>query len=149
MAPTARKSPKAPAKARPRAKPAAAERHEPPLLEWCAAALGALLLLGTIGFLTWDAFNGRDLPPDLRVTPGAVKLTAGGYLVQFRVENAGDRPAAQVEVEGRLQAAGEEETATASFDYVPAGSGRSGGVVFSADPRQGRLTLSAKGYSDP
>lgn len=119
------------------------------MLEWCAAALGALLLLGTIGFLTWDAFNGRDLPPDLRVTPGAVKLTAGGYLVQFRVENAGDRPAAQVEVEGRLQAAGEEETATASFDYVPAGSGRSGGVVFSADPRQGRLTLSAKGYSDP
>ena len=149
MARPARKSPNAKHQARAPATGAAAQREETPLLEWCAAAVGALLLLATIGFLAWDTVSGRGLPPDLRVTSGEVSSTSGGYLVEFRVDNTGDRPAAQVEVEGRLRAGGGEETASTTFDYVPPGSGRSGGLVFGSDPRHGRLTLSAKGYADP
>ncbi|CAN7618147.1 TIGR02588 family protein [Phenylobacterium sp. LjRoot164] len=148
MAPP-RPSRKAPQKGRAATKPAAAESGSTPALEWGSATLGALLLFATLGFLLWDALSGRDAPPDLKVSALAVRAVEGGHLVEFRVENGGDRPAAQVEVEGELSSGGEPDTAGATFDYVPAGSARTGGLFFREDPRQGALTLTAKGYADP
>lgn len=130
-------------------RPAAAESRATPVLEWGSAALGALLLFATVGFLLWEALSGRNTPPDLKVSPLAVRAVEGGHLVEIRVENGADRPAAQVEVEGELSGGAQHDTASATFDYVPAGSARTGGLFFREDPRQGALTLTAKGYVDP
>ena len=74
-----------------------------------------------------------------------------GYLVQFRAFNQGGSAAAELTIEGgaRQVRTASTETSEAVLDYVPARSGREGGLWFSGDPRAGRLTLRATGYAEP
>lgn len=78
-----------------------------------------------------------------------VQQTGTGYLVQIRATNRGGSAAAQVVVEGELKAAAGPETAEATFDFIADHSSREGGLFFESDPRQGALTLRAKGYAAP
>ena len=41
------------------------------------------------------------------------------------------------------------ETSLVTVDYVAAGSERDAALFFSNDPRQGELTVRAKGYIEP
>jgi len=127
-----------------------AARRPIPVAEWIVAALGAVLVAGTIGYLVWLPASRDEAPPDVRVVAGAVVALQDGWLVKFRAANAGGQAAAGVLVEGEL--AGQDgpiETSEATVDYLPPGSEREGGLFFSRDPRRHEVRLRAKGYVDP
>jgi uncharacterized protein (TIGR02588 family) len=121
-----------------------------PALEWIAAGFGLVLTLGVIGYLGYQGLNPSDGPPLVVARAGPAIRTPSGYVVEIRALNQGRTTAAAVEIEGVLSLSpGEAETAAITFDYLPAGGERKGGLVFRNDPRLHRLTLAAKGHVDP
>jgi uncharacterized protein (TIGR02588 family) len=131
-------------------RPDSAGARSIPLLEWLVGGLGALLLVGTIGFLVWHGLGRDDTPPDVRLTVDRIEQLQNGYLVRFRAGNQGGSTAAQLVIEGEL--AGPEgpiETSEATLDYLPPRSDREGGLFFAHDPRGLDLRLRAEGYAKP
>ena len=121
-----------------------------PLLEWIVGGLGAVMVSGAIAFLVYHALTRDRTPPDVSVVAERVFVLRDRYLVQFRAFNQGGSAAAELTIEGELIGPdGGTETSEAVLDYVPARSGRGGGLWFSGDPRAGQLTLRANGYADP
>jgi uncharacterized protein (TIGR02588 family) len=126
-----------------------APREIPPL-EWLVAGLGALLVAGTIGYLTAQALWRDTTPPDVRLVAEPARALEGGWLVRFRAFNQGGEPAAELLIEGELRGPdGSVETSEATLDYLAPGSQREGGLLFSRDPRRFELALRAKGYARP
>ena len=124
------------------------EKKETPALEWITAGIGLILVVGAIGFMLFDAFYSKDLPPDLIVAKEKTEQVKTGYLVTFKVKNNGDQTASTVVVEGSLNGES-DETAQVTLDYVPPHSEREGGLYFSTKPDDSKLKLEAKGYEKP
>lgn len=120
-----------------------------PVLEWIAAGVGAVLILVVLSIIVLDMARMRDAPPDFIVRSIGSQRVGQGHVLQIRIENRGERPAAQVEVEGRLDHAAGVETASVTFDDVPGGSSRTGGLLFKSNPQDGAIELSAKSFTDP
>jgi uncharacterized protein (TIGR02588 family) len=128
----------------------AGEARPIPVAEWIVAAIGAVLVAGTIGYLVWLAMSRDETPPDVRVVEDGVVALQNGWLVKFRAANAGAQAAAELLVEGELIGPdGAIETSEATVDYLPPRSEREGGLFFSHDPRQHEVRLRAKGYVNP
>jgi uncharacterized protein (TIGR02588 family) len=122
----------------------------PPLWEWVVALFGLALVLGSIGFMAYQAVAVDDSPPDVMVRTDAIRPLNHGYLVQIRAVNQGGSTAAGVTVEGLLMdERGGVETSAVDIDYVPPHSSRKGGLFFTQDPRKYSLQLRAKGYAEP
>ncbi len=119
-------------------------------LEWIVFGLGLVLVLGTLGYLAWDALQGDDSPPDLSVTLGRPERRGEGWAVPVVVRNRGGETAegAHVVVTLELPGGGEEE---AEYDvaFVPRGSRREGWVHFLHPPGTGRLTGKVSVYEKP
>ena len=83
------------------------QRHEnPPVWEWIIAGTGAILVVGAIGFMLYQAVARKTSPPDFSFKVNSITPVTNGYLGQdlsFEVENAGDETAADVNVEGELK----------------------------------------------
>ena len=120
-----------------------------PLLEWIVGGLGALLVGGAIVFLVYHSLTRDRTPPDVRVIAERVLDLQNGYLVQFRAFNQGGSAAAELTIEGKLAGPDGTELSEVVLDYLPPRSDREGGLVFSADPRAGQLSLRAKSYAKP
>lgn len=119
-------------------------------LEWLMAAVGLILVVGALGFIIYKAATDGDKPPILKVKSTNIEKNEAGYLVEFEIENSGDITAASVVVEGKLTKGAEEiETSSATFDYAPAHSKRSGGLYFKNDPQTADLEILAKSYQKP
>lgn len=118
--------------------------------EWVAAAVGLVLVLGTAGYLVWDAAGSERAGPEVALEAVAVAPAGDSYRVEFRARNRGGRTAAQVLLEGSLRQDGVTvETSRAVLDYLPARSEQTGGLFFSRDPAGYELVLRALGYQDP
>lgn len=127
-----------------------AARDEISRWEWLTAAVGLLLVVGTIGFMSYEAATGGDSPPVIEVAVDSVRRVPGGHVVHFTARNLGDRAGAQVVVEGRVaREGGEPATSQTTLDYVPGQSERGGGLFFPVEPAADRLTLQALGYVRP
>jgi uncharacterized protein (TIGR02588 family) len=114
--------------------------------ENAVAALGAILVTGTLGYMGWYMVAHEQTPPALSFEVTSVEPQDDRYLVTFRVINAGNSTAAQVHVAGELRRDDETvEEGETTIDYVPSYSERRGGLVFTRDPRQHDLMLRAKG----
>ena len=125
-----------------------AARKGTPLLEWFAAATGALVTLALLGFIAWKAVTATPADPaTVTLRAGAVHATPGGYVVEVTAHNPTDSTAAAVRIEGRLGAG--DETSEATIDYVPGRSERKAALLFSQDPRRHGLSLRATGYEKP
>lgn len=127
------------------------ERTGPSLLEWIAAAVGALVAIAIVVLIGIEAFrsNGNE-PPRLEVRALSVSGTAGSYVVEIEVSNTGHQTAAGVTVEGELMEGGERvESSTATVTYVPGRSERKAGLLFTRDPRALQLEVRATGYEEP
>jgi uncharacterized protein (TIGR02588 family) len=125
--------------------------HITSVWEWVVGVVGGLLVLGTIAAMGYEALTREGAPPDFVVTVIGVQRVTGGHLVEFRAENRGGTAAAGVQVEGELSGGGEEEPETSdiTIDYVPSGSSREAGLLFTRDPRSGNLQIRVKGYDLP
>lgn len=131
-------------------KKASPQPQNPSRLEWLVAALSLVLVLGTVGFLFYQALFGETTPPDISLQVVAIVPSSGGYLVTVQAQNRGGETAAELVVEGELLSAGETlETSELTFEFVPAHSSREGGLFFRHDPAGGRLELRAKSYREP
>ncbi len=121
-----------------------------PWLEWLAAGLGLILVLGLFGMIGWQVFNGATTPPAITVEVEDMAPVEGGYRVLFRARNGAGEAAAQVEIEGKVSGPGtENETSRVVLDYIPGRSIRRGGLFFTRDPRAGVLTVRATGFAEP
>lgn len=129
----------------------AKKRHDPvPRLEWASAALGLLVAMLLLAILGREAIAGRDYPvPVLVAEVDRVVATATGHVVKVRVRNLSDQTAAAVQVEGKIKAGQQEETSSATIDYVPGRSQATGGIIFSSDPRGSGLELRVTGFEMP
>ena len=117
--------------------------------EWAAAAVATVMVISMVVTLLL-AGRREQTPPRFAVTIESVAASGPDFLVQFSIRNEGQKTAAQVIVEGQLER-GETlpETSSVTFDYVPGGSVRRGGVLFRHDPRSGQLTLRPLGFREP
>ena len=121
-----------------------------PALEWFVAAVGIILVVGTIGFMMYKAFTSTDTPPDFTTKIERIEAVNSGYIVVFKLINSGEQTAAGVNVEGELKTGGESlETSSVTLDYAPSKSETKSGLFFKNDPRQFQLEIRAKGYAAP
>lgn len=131
-------------------KPENKQNENPPALEWLTAAIGLILVVGTIGFLIYNAAVAKNTPPVLSVKRNSVETLENGYLVKFSLRNDGESNASEVVVEGKLMQKGEDlETSSVTIKYSPAYSTREGGLFFSKNPNELELQLRPLGYENP
>ena len=118
--------------------------------EWIVAISSAALVLALLGFLVYEGVRSPRTPPNVTVEVDSIQKAGPGYLVLFRARNGGRTTAAEVLVEGELEAdSGKVERSETTIDYVPARGEQRGGLYFSRDPQRSRLRLRAHGYRDP
>jgi len=118
-------------------------------IEWVVGTVAAVLTLGIIGFLAFEALSSQAGFPLLAVERTDIVRTPNYHLVQVMVVNRGHATAADVVVEGRLGAGEAAENATVTVDFVPPGPGVKAALVFETDPASAELVLSVKGYTRP
>lgn len=117
-----------------------------PALEWAAAAIGLLLLLGLCFALLREFGGGNDRAvPILSAKIERVIRTPAGFVAEVVVSNRSRQTAAAVQVEGELG----DEQASATLDYVPGRSEARGGLIFKDDPRAGPIEVRVVGYELP
>lgn len=121
-----------------------------PVLEWLVAAVGLVLVVGTIGFMMYEAFTSQNTPPNFTTKIERINAADAGYIVIFKLVNTGDQTASGVNVEGELKNGGESvEKSGATFDYAPSKSEVEGGLFFKNDPKQFQMEIRAEGYAKP
>ena len=129
--------------------------HGIPRSEWATAAVGLVIVVAILAALVHRAVFTADTPPKITIKVLAIEAQPSGYLVRTRVTNGGTMTAAQVVIEGVVTAgvvnteSGREERSQVTIDYVPAGSERNAGLMFSMDPRRGQLQVRTVGFQDP
>lgn len=123
-----------------------------PWWQWLIAGLGALLVIGTAGYLAWRGVSAPEHPPAVTLSVQRIEASGSGYVVIVEARNRGGETAAGLTVRGELrrdgQLLGESEF---TLDYLPANATRRGGLFFTQDPRIDgiELRLEPSGYSQP
>ena len=114
----------------------ARRRHgDIPLAEWIGGMIGALIVLGTIGYLAIETFRPDASDTILTATVVRVREQAGSFAVDVEVRNAGRAAAAGVDHAGRARSAdGRDARADARLDYVPGRSTRHVTLMFPFNP---------------
>jgi uncharacterized protein (TIGR02588 family) len=118
-------------------------------LEWTVFAMSAAVIAAILATLAYHEVARPDSPPDLRVDVLATREAAAGVAVTLRVENRGGTTAATVAIEAVFSAAGTTERGQVVIPYVPAGSSRTGEVLFSRKPGPDQLRVRVTGYELP
>jgi len=123
-------------------------------LEWSVFAVGLVLVVGTLGYLAYDAITQGSDPARIEVklgSPREVSTSAAKYyVVPVSAHNKGDHTAEAVVIEVVLEKDGKEvETSQFELSFVPRRSQAEGQVVFSKDPRAASLKPRVVGYEEP
>jgi uncharacterized protein (TIGR02588 family) len=125
-------------------------RHDIPIVEWIVGAIGFVIVVSLIVFLTREAMRPQS-PPELVVRVDSSGRRGTTHVVYFTVSNRGRATAADVGVRGSIR---REtlilESSAALLDYVPGESASNGALIFTHGGAAGRaLELSITGYRDP
>ena len=119
-------------------------------LEWSVFVAGALLVVGVIGYLAYDAATAGNDPPSIEVQLGAPEQRLRNFAVPVTVVNHGDQTAEGVQIEVVLEEGGaESERGEFAVAFLPRHSSREGWVAFQRDPRNGTLRARVLGYEKP
>lgn len=128
-------------------------RVEKNWLEWLVFGVGLALVAATLSYLVYEGATKADGPPDISVQLGEAREggSGQGFVVPVTVHNRGGQTAEGVTIEVVLEGGGaaEPERAEFSLAFLPRGGRREGWVVFTRDPRAGRLKARALGYEQP
>lgn len=126
------------------------EKDAIPIWEWIVAGVGLVLVAGVIGFLIYEAFTGKRLPPDVKLSVDSVVEIRSGFLVRITAVNEGGMTAEGVIVEAELRSGTEPvERSRTTIDYLPPRSEKRAGLFFTRDPRQLDLQVRSLGYEEP
>lgn len=133
----------------------ASEKNSPadstPLLEWIVAGLGLVLLGSVLSFLVFDALANRPAaPPEVAVQVLSMESTGNGYRALFRAVNRGGESVQGLVIYGEIRRSSEIiERSWVTFDYLPAGAEKRGGLFFTHDARGFELVIRPLGYEQP
>ena len=126
------------------------EKDAIPIWEWIVAGVGLVLVAGVVGFLIYEAFTGKRLPPDVKLSVDSVVEIRNGFLVRITAVNEGGMTAEGVIVEAELRSGTEPvERSRTTIDYLPPRSEKKAGLFFTRDPRQLDLQVRSLGYEEP
>lgn len=126
------------------------EKDAIPIWEWIVAGVGLVLVASVIGFLIYEAFTGKRLPPDVKLSVDSVVEIRNGFLVRITAVNEGGMTAEGVIVEAELRSGTEPvERSRTTIDYLPPRSEKRAGLFFTQDPRQLDLQVRSLGYEEP
>ena len=126
------------------------EKDAIPIWEWIVAGVGLVLVAGVVGFLIYEAFTGKRLPPDVKLSVDSVVEIRNGFLVRITAVNEGGMTAEGVIVEAELRSGTEPvERSRTTIDYLPPRSEKRAGLFFTRDPRQLDLQVRSLGYEEP
>jgi uncharacterized protein (TIGR02588 family) len=123
-----------------------------PWWQWVIAGVGALLILGTAGYLVYRGMAAPETPPDVKLHVLRIEASGDGYVAVVEARNHGAKTAAGLKIVGELLRSGESiEQSEFVIDYLPPDSLREGGLFFSNDPRaEGmELRMEPAGYHEP
>lgn len=119
-------------------------------LEWIVAAMGLLLVAGSVAYLIHVGMTKSGKPPDVVVTVDRILPGEQGYRVALSARNSGGSTAEEVGIEGRLMDGDRTvETGRVTLDFLPPDSVREATIGFRNDPRRYRLELQTQGYREP
>jgi uncharacterized protein (TIGR02588 family) len=113
--------------------------------EWISLGISLTLLTGVMATVISLWLNPSRKPAEFTVERGEVRAANNHYYLPVTVKNEGDATAAQVTVEGTLDAA--KEVAATTFDFVPAHSNSEGVLIFSQEPTD--ATIRVISYQEP
>ena len=117
--------------------------------EWVTFAVAVVLVLGVIALVVSEIPGGKA-PPSPAVEVGGVGERDGRFVVPVRVENRGERTAADVRVDATLTVDGEDvEEADLLVDFLSGGEKEDLEFVFDEDPDEGTLDVRVTGYRLP
>jgi uncharacterized protein (TIGR02588 family) len=121
-----------------------------PLLEWILGAIGALLFLAGIAYLTVEGLRGEDRPAEITFTIDEVLPVGEGFLVRYRAHNRGTQTLAELHLRAEIIAGTTiMDEAQSTLDFLPGQSSRAGGFYLREDPSRYRLAIRAEGYQEP
>ncbi|HKS28977.1 MAG TPA: hypothetical protein VJS44_14215 [Pyrinomonadaceae bacterium] len=115
--------------------------------EWVSLVISILLLAGVVGTVAALWLGSSNSPARFRVERGTPRNEAGHYYLPIKVTNEGDTTGAQVTVEGKLKVSENEETASTTFDFIPARSTAEGILIFVSEP--GSAEVRVISYQQP
>ena len=127
------------------------EAHDTtPLLEWILGAIGALLFLAAVTYLTIEGSRGADRPAEITFTVEEVLPAGDGFLVRYSAHNQGTQTLAELHLKAEITAGTTVmDEAQSTLDFLPGHSSRSGGFYLQEDPSRYRLEIRAEGYRKP
>jgi uncharacterized protein (TIGR02588 family) len=115
--------------------------------EWVSLIVSILLLAGVITTVVALWYNSSGAPARFRVERGTPRNEAGHFYLPIKVTNEGDSTGAQVTIEGKLKVNEKEETASTTFDFIPARSSAEGILIFMTEP--GNAEVRVISYQQP
>ncbi|MEX4010247.1 hypothetical protein [Neoaquamicrobium sediminum] len=122
-------------------------RNGRPALEWIVGVISAIVVLGILAFLSYEALFGEVRPPDLLATIDSTEDVEGGTLVLVTLMNRGDQAAAEITVEATGTHVSRKEL---RFDYIPSHAVRRGAFLVEGPADTAKdLRLRIHGYVEP
>lgn len=119
-------------------------------VEMLVGSVGGLLVLALLVFFGYQAVTLEESGPRFETSVTGIEQQGGEYVVHFEVDNVGGATGESVQVVAEVTRGGKTVAQrTTTLAYVPPDSARSGGLVFTEDPRRGELTVSVGGYRLP
>lgn len=118
-------------------------------LEWAVTIISGVLVVFTLGFLTYQIIYEEKTPPDIKVTLGQVLQKDGGYAIPVSAYNKGTETAENVVIEVVFTKDGQDEISQITFQYLPRKSAVKGWVTFSKEPHPDNFKSRIIGYNVP
>lgn len=111
--------------------------------EWVSLVISLLLLAVVVGIVIKLWVSETQEPARFKIEVGAARNDVGQYHLPFTLTNEGDQTAAEVTVEGKIEGAGNEETSSTTFDFIPGHARQEGVLIFSGDPAAAQLRVAS------
>jgi uncharacterized protein (TIGR02588 family) len=127
----------------------ARKRSDVPAIEWITGGIALVIVLGTLGFIGYEAFRGGVDEPRLEVAVETTGALPSGFSATVLVKNTTRRAAAEVLVEGMVRSGPGQQRSEVRLDYVPGLSTRRATLVFQRPPADGRVAVRIVGYTTP
>lgn len=116
--------------------------------EWVTFAVSCLIVLAVVGAIGVQMRDG-DRPADPRVAAGAVRAVGPAWHVPVRVENRGDRTAAEVQVVVRIGSGPGALEGEQIVDFLPGHDAEDLVFVFEHHPRPTRIEATVASFREP
>ena len=111
--------------------------------EWVSLVISLILLAAVVGVVVKLWLSETQEPARFKIEVSAARNDGGQFYLPFVLTNEGDQTAAEVTVEGKIGDAGNEETSTTTFDFIPGHARQEGVLIFSGDPAAAQLRVAS------